>query len=97
MSRKAYSNFNPTSAQKRISCIAPAQLITARHQSRLQPVCWRAGVKTILIEEVANGWIVRNYDPAFSTTSYKSLDIHVYQSIEDLQNALPELLAPIKD
>lgn len=54
-------------------------------------------MKTILIEEVANGWIVTNNDPAFVATRCKSVDIHVYQSIEDLQKALPELLAPIKD
>lgn len=53
-------------------------------------------MKTILIEEVANGWIVRNYHPC-AATECKSMDVHVYQSIEDLQNSPPHLLAPIND
>lgn len=54
-------------------------------------------MKTILIEEVSNGWIVRNHDPFSLNPSYKPGEIHVFQSIEELQNALPDLLAPINE
>lgn len=49
-------------------------------------------MKTILIEQVANGWIVRGNDPAFIATRCKT-DFHVYRSIKELQAELPDLLA----
>lgn len=50
-------------------------------------------MKTILIEEVANGWIVRNNHPAFIATCCPSVDVHVYRSIHELADELPKLLA----
>lgn len=52
-------------------------------------------MKTILIEQVANGWIVKNTD--ICSISYKPGDIHVYRSIGELQSDLPNLLGDEKD
>lgn len=48
-------------------------------------------MKTIQIEQVANGWIVRGRyecDPS----SYRPGDTHVYASVDELQKDLPRLL-----
>ncbi len=48
-------------------------------------------MKVLIIREVANGWIVSNETGgAFQPPSN---DCFVYQTIEQLQNALPALLA----
>lgn len=56
-------------------------------------------MKTILIEEVSNGWIVR--EPELLQYPGQPYQLpqppFVYQRIEDLQNALPDLLGPIDD
>lgn len=50
-------------------------------------------MKTILIEQVANGWIVRENDLLSLGHSYKPGNIHVYRTIHELAAELPKLLA----
>lgn len=47
-------------------------------------------MKTILIEQVANGWIVRDQDVC--SISYKPGNIRVYRNVKELQADLPNLL-----
>lgn len=49
-------------------------------------------MKTILIEEVANGWLVRGQEE--SVIKFSNGVLHVYQNLKDLQADLPNLLAP---
>lgn len=47
-------------------------------------------MKTILIEEVANGWIVRDRDVC--SISFRPGDVRVYRSVHELAAELPKLL-----
>lgn len=50
-------------------------------------------MKTILIEQVSNGWIVRPFQPCEGWATAERGVISVFTTIESLQAALPELLA----
>lgn len=49
-------------------------------------------MKTILIEQAVNGWIVLDREDC-SLNSYRPGDVHVYRTIGELQADLPRLLA----
>ncbi len=50
-------------------------------------------MKTILIERVANGWIVRPFLPSEGWVSQDRQEMYVYLKVEDLQRDLPKLIA----
>ena len=50
-------------------------------------------MKTILIERVSNGWIARPFQPCSNWTTKEQGSISVFRTIEELQAALPSLLA----
>lgn len=56
---------------------------------------WLRGqlMKTILIETVTNGWIVRPFSPGCDWAQGEKSSIAVFTKIEDLQSAIPILLA----
>lgn len=56
-----------------------------------QRQCEPAGMKSILIEQVANGWIVRGRDE-YDLNSYEPGEIHVYRNMSELQGDLIRLL-----
>lgn len=49
-------------------------------------------MKTILIEHVSNGWIVRPFDPCANWACSDRQAMAVFTKMDDLQKALPELL-----
>lgn len=49
-------------------------------------------MKTILIEAVSNGWIVRPFQPCADWHCTDRPGIAVYNRLEDLQKDLPKLL-----
>lgn len=49
-------------------------------------------MKSLLIETVSNGWIVRPFQPCDNWVSTERPEIAVFTKIEDLQAAIPELL-----
>jgi len=54
-------------------------------------------MKTLLIERVQNGWIVRPFTPGlcgWATTDYPQ--IFVFKTVEEMCEALPGLLAEFK-
>lgn len=50
------------------------------------------GMKTIQIEQVANGWLVRGRYEC-DLNSYRPGDIHVYRSVSELRDDLIRLLS----
>lgn len=51
-------------------------------------------MKTILIEQVANGWIANEHDVCnLATCGYDPESVHVYLTIAELQADLPNLLS----
>lgn len=51
-------------------------------------------MKSILIEPATNGWIVKAYDPLELRSGVTAADsVAVFNKVEDLQAALPTLLA----
>lgn len=52
-------------------------------------------MKTIIIEAVSNGWIVRPFEPCENWISISRPNIAVFTKIEDLAAALPELLCDL--
>jgi hypothetical protein len=52
-------------------------------------------MKTLLIEQVSNGWIVKPLDYRGAQAGFTQYppEIAVFRTIEELQKALPELLA----
>lgn len=51
-------------------------------------------MKTILIEPVSNGWIVRHYQP---DVLWRETDVtHVFNNLDDLMAAMPELLCDLR-
>ena len=49
-------------------------------------------MKTIMIECVANGWIVRPFSPCNSWANTDQPTMFVYKTIEELQEAIPMLV-----
>ncbi len=52
-------------------------------------------MKTIIIEQVTNGWIVRPFQLVPDYAVRANCDVNVYRAIEELQEALPSLLKDI--
>lgn len=52
-------------------------------------------MKTIVIERVSNGWIVRPFSDSCNWARGDQVEMSVFTRIEDLQGALPLLLAPL--
>lgn len=53
-------------------------------------------MKTLLIETVSNGWLVRPFQPSPDWVCTERPAIAVYTRLEDLQADLPKLLEPTK-
>lgn len=53
-------------------------------------------MKTILIEGVSNGWIVRPFSPCESWMKSDCPEIAVFTTIESLAEALPRLLTDFR-
>jgi hypothetical protein len=49
-------------------------------------------MKTILIETVSNGWIVRPFEPCDAWATQSRPNIAVYNSMDELQADIPKLL-----
>jgi len=49
-------------------------------------------MKSLLIETVTNGWIVKAYDPRDIWSGVSTDTVAVFNKVEDLQAALPALL-----
>jgi len=49
-------------------------------------------MKSLLIERVVNGWLVRPFQPCQEWARGEQTEIYVYRTQEELQAALPELL-----
>lgn len=49
-------------------------------------------MKTILIERVSNGWIVRPFDPCANWANSDRKAMAVFTAMKDLQDALPTLM-----
>jgi len=49
-------------------------------------------MKSLLIERVVNGWLVRPFSPCAEWARGERVETHVYIDMKDLQGALPELL-----
>lgn len=54
-------------------------------------------MKTILIERVSNGWIVRPFEPSGGWSTCNNPMLAVYTKIEDLQQDIPRLCGPETD
>lgn len=50
-------------------------------------------MKTIMIEAVRNGWLVRPFRPCVEWATGENERISVYTSMEDLQRDLPNLFS----
>lgn len=51
-------------------------------------------MKTLMIERVENGWIVRNFTPNENWACAEVRPIYVYRTIPEICDALPSLLEP---
>lgn len=51
-------------------------------------------MKTLTITEVKNGWVVKDISSGMNCFTDNASECSVYQTIEQLQKALPDLLAP---
>lgn len=49
-------------------------------------------MKTILIETVKNGWLVRPFTPCEHWAHAEASETYVFRDIHDLQEQLPEML-----